>query len=197
MTCFSCGLQLTGGDCFSPNLDSQHLRECKRHTITETTKSSNFIPLQILPWSLVLATVTISTFVILHLERKTMAHNFYSFLLISAGINLSIASTFSHAGPDLINILKGITNYFIPLFLPSDPDKLKKPFFFHLLLRITTSFCICFLTAFFKEDLMEIRASDLSTAHWLGICLSLVAAVYSVMKFQNYRIRFKIRKIYL
>ena len=117
-----------------------------------------------------------------------MAHSFYSFLFISSGINLSIVSNLGHAGPELVNILKGIINYFIPLFLPSETDKMKKPFFFHLLCRVTTNFCICFITAFFKrqkETSMVFQASNLSTTHWAGLCLSFSAIVYSVIKFKE------------
>ena len=186
IACYSCGLLLRGEECLSDDLDSQHHSSCRRYTITENSQSSELIPLRLLPWCMVQVALTISTFLILHTEGTTMAHGFYSFLIISLGINLNIVSQLHCTGPELSNIFKGITNYFSPLFIPSDPSKLKRQLFFQLSCRVFTNLGICFVTAFFKQQKeisMVFRIDHISQNHWAGLFLSLLSIAYTAIKY--------------
>ena len=70
--------------------------------------------------------------------------------IVLNGINLSIVATMRNIGLQYSGILKGIVNYFIPIFSPTSKSKTGEMLSFHLILSALTNISICAVTVYFR-----------------------------------------------
>ena len=75
---------------------------------------------------------------------------FHTCGIVLNGINLSIVATMRNIGVQYSGILKGIVNYFVPIFAPTSKSKTGEMLSFHLVLSALTSISICAVTVYFQ-----------------------------------------------
>ena len=75
---------------------------------------------------------------------------FHTWGIVLNGINLSIVATMRNTGLQYSGILKGIVNYFIPIFFPTSKSRIGEMLSFHLVLSALTNLSICAVTVYFQ-----------------------------------------------
>ena len=124
------------------------------------------------------------------MEQKSRAHCFHTFLIIHSGINISIVSTVYNNGPALSNLIKGIINYFFPLFLPGSPIRILS---FNVLLNSVTNLSFILITTFYLGKIPDKPEGSLSLNHWIAISLNLLIVIFLCLATLMLRMR-RLRK---
>ena len=116
-----------------------------------------------------------------HSNSESVAHNVYAFLIVTAGIDVSIINTVAILGPSVANIFKGIANYFFPHFLPaaSEAQEIRKTLRLHLLLTSLTSVSVCLVTTYFhkREDKTMQDYVSFNSGHLSVLLLNVAVAI--------------------
>ena len=150
MTCFSCTRVLNITNCADPGFAGIHFPNCQRETqISSGQEPGDFIPLRLLPFGIAQATLLTSSFILFSLTWESRAHIFYAFLILTTGINLSCLTAVRKLGSSMASILKGLVNFFFPLFLPRQGKG--RALFLQLLLTSLTSTSLCLVTSYFHR----------------------------------------------
>ena len=90
--------------------------------------------------------------------------------IVHNGINLSIVATMRNIGLQYSGILKGIVNYFVPIFAPTSDSKTGEMLSFHLVLAALTSLSICAVAVYFHPR--DEGGLDVSVAISIGASLA-------------------------
>ena len=188
MTCFSCGRVLDSKDCADPSFSELHSPTCERELVSESEHGVNpALSLRQLLMGIGQVLLLIAAAANFQVSSKSSAHTFYAILIITTGINISIIKTISLLGPSVKNILKGIANFFLPLFPPtpkSSKQEVNRALRFHLFLASVTSLSICLITTIFHAREDKTIHVTFSVSHWLVIFLNLgVLLTYSCFNF--------------
>ena len=96
---------------------------------------------------------------------------FHTWGIVHNGINLSIVATMRNIGLQYSGILKGIVNYFVPIFAPNSNSKTGEMLSFHLVLSALTNLSICAVAVYFQHPKDE-GGLDVSVAIALGTSLA-------------------------
>ena len=103
---------------------------------------------------------------------------FHTCGIVLNGINLSIVATMRNIELQFSGILKGIVNYFLPIFAPTSNSKTGEMLSFHLVLSALTNLSICAVAVYFQLPKEEDRIDkeegglDVSVAIAIGVSLA-------------------------
>ena len=174
MTCFSCGKVLNITQCADALFASFHFPSCQRATVIGPDQvQSGLIPWKLLPFGIAQTALLASSCLLFTLTWESRAHIFYAFLIVTTGINLSCLNAVRKLGSSMTSILKGVVNYFFPLFLPSQGKG--RALFLQLVLSSLTSTSLCLVTTYFhsrsnnRQDHVEFTAG-----HWVQLVFNIV-----------------------
>ena len=96
---------------------------------------------------------------------------FHTCGIVLNGINLSIVATMRNIGVQYSGILKGIVNYFVPIFSPTSKSKTGEMLSFHLLLSALSNLSICAVAVYFQYPKDE-EGLDVSLVIAIGASLT-------------------------
>ena len=178
VTCFSCAQVLDITSCANSHFAGLHSSTCQRKSVIRPDHVPTcLLPLRHLPFGIANTVLLASSALLFGLTWDSRAHIYYAFLIVTTGINLSCLNTVRHLGPSMASILKGVFNYFFPLFLPS--QRKGRALFIQLVLSSLTNFFLCLVTTYFhrRGNRQVLDHVEFRTSHWVQVVFHFVVLI--------------------